>query len=137
MYQVGVLIFRSSIAVVGIRYFWVLSIVQVRVLTEELVYKSRVQPSSLPPRPSPIPPSLSTFLPLPLSLPPPPPPQILNFYFLFCETVYLFIPSFWIIVFIILFEGMLGGAVYADVFYSISVEVSRSINPLPITVRNS
>ncbi len=63
MYQVSVLVYRSSIAVVRIRYFWVLSIVQVRVLTEELVYKSRVQllllspylhpflPSSFPPDP--------------------------------------------------------------------------------------
>ncbi len=53
MYQVGVLISRSSIAVVCIRYFCVLSIVQVRVLPEEPVYKSIVQPlpPSLPPSP--------------------------------------------------------------------------------------
>ncbi len=62
-------------------------------------------------------------------------PQILNFYFLFCETIYLFIPSFWITVSIILFEGMLGGAVYANAFYSISVEARHSINPL-LTIRN-
>ncbi len=83
-------------------------------MTEELVYKSRVQPLLSP------------------SLPPPP-PQILNFYFLFCKTVYLFVLSFWITVFIILFEGMLGGAVYANAFYSISVEVRHSINPLSTT----
>ncbi len=74
------------------------------------------------------------FLPPPLSLSSlslsPPSLQITNFYFLFCETIYLFIPSFWITVCIILFEGMLGGAVYANAFYSISVEVRHSINSL-------
>ncbi len=52
------------------------------------------------------------------------------------RCVDILIPSFWIIVFIILFEGMLGRAVYADAFYSISVELSRRTNPLSI-VRNS
>ncbi len=90
---VGILIVHCSCS------HQVLFIVQVRALHEELVYKSRVQPVSLPPHPLFLPPFL---------------PQILNFYFLFCETIHLFIPSFWITVFIILIEGMLGGAVYAN-----------------------
>ncbi len=116
---VGILIVHQ-VVVVHIRCFWVLFIVQVRVLTEELVYKSRVQPllpPSDPPLPSSLPPSL---------------PQILNIHFLFCETIHLFILLFWITAFIILFVDMLRGAVYANYnAFSISVEVRYSINVYP------
>ena len=49
--------------------------------------------------------------------------QMINFVLLFCEAIYLFIPSFWITFCIILYEGMLGGGVYVNGFYAISKEV--------------
>ena len=53
--------------------------------------------------------------------------QCVNFVFLYFEAVYLFIPSFWITLFIALYEGLLGGAVYANAFYAISKNVRASI----------
>ncbi|KAL5475116.1 hypothetical protein EMCRGX_G027174 [Ephydatia muelleri] len=49
--------------------------------------------------------------------------QVANFQLLFCEAIYGFIPSFWITIFIILFEGLMGGAVYANAFYYITKQV--------------
>ena len=49
--------------------------------------------------------------------------QVANFQLLFCEAIYGFIPSFWITIFIVLFEGLMGGAVYANAFYYITKQV--------------
>lgn len=49
--------------------------------------------------------------------------QVLNFVFFFVATVYLFLPSFWLTVFLIFYEGLLGGAVYVNAFYTITKEV--------------
>ena len=43
--------------------------------------------------------------------------------FLFLEVIYQFIPSFWITLAVILYEGLLGGAVYVNAFYFISKQV--------------
>ena len=49
--------------------------------------------------------------------------QVANFQLLFCEAIYGFIPFFWITIFIVLFEGFMGGAVYANAFYYITKQV--------------
>lgn len=49
--------------------------------------------------------------------------QVANFAFLFCESLYWFIPSFWITFVIILYEGLLGGGVYVNAFYAIAKQV--------------
>ncbi|XP_065900790.1 battenin-like isoform X2 [Dysidea avara] len=77
MYQVGVVISRSSTFLVHIKHFWVLTIL-----------------------------------------------QIMTFLLLFYEAIYTFIPSFWITFFIILWEGLLGGATYVNAFYQLSSSVS-------------
>ena len=47
-----------------------------------------------------------------------------NFAFFFCEAVYQFLPSFWLMVVLVLWEGLLGGATYVNAFYHIAKEVS-------------
>ncbi len=49
--------------------------------------------------------------------------QVFNFVLLLLEVIYQFVPYFWITLFIVLYEGLLGGAVYANAFYSISQKV--------------
>ncbi|XP_037527610.1 battenin isoform X2 [Rhipicephalus sanguineus] len=77
MYQVGVLISRSSVNVVQIRKLWLLPIL-----------------------------------------------QFANVAFIFSEAYFLFLPSFWIVVVIVLYEGLLGGAAYVNTFYRISKDVA-------------
>lgn len=48
----------------------------------------------------------------------------MNFVLFFLETIYLVLPSFWIVFLLVLYEGLLGGAVYANAFYSISKQVN-------------
>ena len=43
-----------------------------------------------------------------------------------CEARYQFIPSIWITILLILYEGLLGGACYVNAFYSIYNEVTLS-----------
>lgn len=47
-----------------------------------------------------------------------------NFAFFFTVSIYLFLPSFWLTFVLVLYEGLLGGAVYVNAFYTISKEVS-------------
>lgn len=77
MYQVGVLISRSSVNVVQIRKLWLLPIL-----------------------------------------------QFANVAFIFSEAYFLFLPSFWIVVVVVLYEGLLGGAAYVNTFYRISKDVA-------------
>lgn len=49
--------------------------------------------------------------------------QVANFVFLFCVAYFKFIPSVWIIMAIVLYEGLLGGAVYVNGFYLASEEI--------------
>ncbi len=51
---------------------------------------------------------------------------MLNFVFFYVATWYLFIPYFWITMIVVLYEGLLGGGVYVNAFYSISIQVSNS-----------
>lgn len=44
------------------------------------------------------------------------------------EAVYYYIPSFWIVLVLTLWEGLLGGAAYVNTFYRISYEVSCLIH---------
>ena len=53
--------------------------------------------------------------------------QVVNFVFFFLETIYLVLPSFWIMFFLVLYEGLLGGGVYANAFYSISKQVRQQL----------
>lgn len=76
MYQVGVLISRSSVNVLQVRRLWLLPVLQVA-----------------------------------------------NAVFIFFEAYFLFLPSFWIVVAIVLYEGLLGGCAYVNTFYRISQEI--------------
>jgi battenin len=39
------------------------------------------------------------------------------------EVIYYYVPYFWIMVVLTLWEGLLGGAAYVNTFYRISTEV--------------
>ncbi|CAI8008680.1 Battenin [Geodia barretti] len=52
--------------------------------------------------------------------------QVINFVLLFLEAIYLVLPSFWITFFLVLYEGLLGGGVYVNTFYSITKQVGGS-----------
>ncbi|XP_043223425.1 battenin-like isoform X1 [Amphibalanus amphitrite] len=45
--------------------------------------------------------------------------QMANAVFFFYEAYYLFLPSYWLVVALVLFEGVLGGAAYVNTFYSV------------------
>lgn len=77
MYQVGVLISRSSVNFIQIRKLWLLPLL-----------------------------------------------QFANMVFILSEAYFLFLPSFWIVVVIVLYEGLLGGAAYVNTFYRISKDVA-------------
>uniref|UniRef100_A0A1E1XFC9 Battenin n=1 Tax=Amblyomma aureolatum TaxID=187763 RepID=A0A1E1XFC9_9ACAR len=77
MYQVGVLISRSSVNIIQIRKLWLLPLL-----------------------------------------------QFANMVFIFSEAYFLFLPSFWIVVIVVLYEGLLGGAAYVNTFYRISKDVA-------------
>lgn len=49
--------------------------------------------------------------------------QFLNLIVFSCEARYQFIPSIWITIILILYEGLLGGACYVNAFYAIYNEV--------------
>uniref|UniRef100_A0A672FE93 Battenin n=1 Tax=Salarias fasciatus TaxID=181472 RepID=A0A672FE93_SALFA len=76
LYQVGVLLSRSSLCCVKIRRLWLLALL-----------------------------------------------QGLNAAFLFLAVLYRFLPSAWLMLGIVLYEGLLGGAAYVNTFYFISKEV--------------
>ena len=108
IFRIGMLISRSSVSIFYIKHYWVLSLLQV---------------SSLPVRHHD-----NHTLPvhhhdnhvhysLPLSL------QLANFVFFFCASIYLFLPSFWLTFVLVLLEGLLGGWVYVNVFYTITLQV--------------
>lgn len=50
--------------------------------------------------------------------------QFINVAFIFSEAYLLFLPSFWIVVVVVLYEGLLGGSAYVNTFYRISQDVS-------------
>jgi len=50
--------------------------------------------------------------------------QFINLIVLILEVRFSFIPSIWIILIIIFYEGLLGGSAYVNTFYKISSEVS-------------
>ncbi|KAK3799217.1 hypothetical protein RRG08_054344 [Elysia crispata] len=49
--------------------------------------------------------------------------QFANLVLLFLQVFYRFIPSFWIILAIVLWEGLLGGAAYVNTFYKLTNEI--------------
>jgi len=49
--------------------------------------------------------------------------QIANMIFLGCAAYFNFIPSIWIIFAIVLYEGLIGGAVFVNAFYRVAAEV--------------
>ena len=51
--------------------------------------------------------------------------QVINAVFFTFEAFYSFLPSFWIVVVLIVYEGLLGGASYVNTFYKLSKDVSR------------
>ena len=52
--------------------------------------------------------------------------QLANFIFFFCASIYLFLPSFWLTFVLVLYEGVLGGGIYVNAFYTITLQVSVS-----------
>ena len=53
--------------------------------------------------------------------------QWLVLLFLLLEVYFTFVPSFWITMIVIFFEGLLGGSVYVNVFYLITEEVPEDL----------
>eukprot|EP01129_Flabellula_baltica_P006069 TRINITY_DN2241_c0_g1_i3.p1 TRINITY_DN2241_c0_g1~~TRINITY_DN2241_c0_g1_i3.p1 ORF type:complete len:320 (-),score=49.91 TRINITY_DN2241_c0_g1_i3:14-973(-) len=53
--------------------------------------------------------------------------QVANAIFLFFAAYFNFVPSIWIIFGVILYEGLLGGAVYANAFYRMAEEIPEDI----------
>jgi battenin len=51
--------------------------------------------------------------------------QVINFVLFFLESIYLVLPSFWLTFFLVLYEGLLGGGVYVNAFYSITKQVPK------------
>ncbi|KAF2880872.1 hypothetical protein ILUMI_25299 [Ignelater luminosus] len=51
--------------------------------------------------------------------------QLINVVFFTTEVIFYFTPTFWIILAITLWEGLLGGAAYVNTFYKISTEVTE------------
>ncbi|RUS69569.1 hypothetical protein EGW08_022670 [Elysia chlorotica] len=49
--------------------------------------------------------------------------QFANLIILFLQVFYRFIPSFWVILAIVLWEGLLGGAAYVNTFYKLTNEI--------------
>lgn len=49
--------------------------------------------------------------------------QFFNVIFFSFEAIYMFTPSIWIILGLILFEGLLGGGAYVNTFYRMSKEI--------------
>ena len=60
--------------------------------------------------------------------------QIANLVLLFLQVFYRFIPSFWIILAIILWEGLLGGAAYVNTFYNMTNEIKAEYKEFCIGV---
>ena len=52
--------------------------------------------------------------------------QVFNLVFFFFAAVYLFLPSFWLTMLIVLYEGLVGGGVYVNAFYAIPKEVPKN-----------
>jgi battenin len=50
--------------------------------------------------------------------------QILNLNVLTLQAIYHFIPYYWIVFLIVIFEGLLGGATYVNVYYALSTETT-------------
>ncbi|MEQ2197749.1 hypothetical protein XENOCAPTIV_002802 [Xenoophorus captivus] len=53
--------------------------------------------------------------------------QVVNAVFLLFAVRFQFLPSAWIVLVIILYEGLLGGAAYVNTFYFISKEVTSPV----------
>lgn len=51
--------------------------------------------------------------------------QFINVFLLLLEVRFPFIPSIWIVLLIVLYEGLLGGSAYVNTFYRISSEISE------------
>lgn len=49
--------------------------------------------------------------------------QFCNLAVLLCDVLFNYIPSVWIVLGVILFEGLLGGAAYVNTYFKISKEV--------------
>jgi battenin len=49
--------------------------------------------------------------------------QFVNIAILLLQIFFAFVPSIWFVYIIILYEGLLGGALYVNTFYRITVEV--------------
>lgn len=103
LYQVGVLLSRSSLCCVKIRKLWVLSGLQVRhSVPVRAVRRYKIITSF----------TCDLW-----------PPQLVNAILLLFAVRFLFLPSAWLVFAIVLYEGLLGGAAYVNAFYFISKEV--------------
>lgn len=60
--------------------------------------------------------------------------QGLNLVFFFFEAIYMFTPSFWIIIALIFYEGLLGGGAYVNTFYRMSTEVPATRREYSVSV---
>ncbi|EEB15167.1 cln3/battenin, putative [Pediculus humanus corporis] len=60
--------------------------------------------------------------------------QGINFIILFLEAIYGFIPNVWIMFILIFWEGLLGGAAYANTFYNMSYMVDKKYRLFALSI---
>lgn len=60
--------------------------------------------------------------------------QGLNLTFFWFEAIYMFTPSIWIILALIIFEGLLGGGAYVNTFYRMSKEIPATRREFSMSV---
>ena len=53
--------------------------------------------------------------------------QVFTFVFFLCATIYpILLPSFWLTIFVVIWEGLLGGGVYVNALYTMATDVSSA-----------
>lgn len=96
-YQIGVFISRSSVNLFHVKQLWVFSVLQVRTIFYSFTYILQ---------------NTRNF-------------QAVNVVIFTTEAIYYYIPNYYIVIALVLWEGLLGGGCYVNTFYAISNEVSK------------
>lgn len=103
-YQIGVFISRSSVNIFHIKQIWIMAVLQVFII---YCFRHNTQ-------------IMQYIL------------QLINVVIFTTEVVFYYIPTFWIILALTLWEGLLGGAAYVNTFYKISSEVCLYLYAYPV-----
>lgn len=60
--------------------------------------------------------------------------QAVNVVIFLCEVLFYFMPSFWIVIAVVFWEGLLGGGAYVNTFYRMSKEVPEARRKFALSV---